>query len=36
MKSFITNKDDKLIKKEKFKIVQFIDKDKERIFEVVL
>ena len=36
MKSFITNKGDKLIKTEKFKIVKINDKDNERIFEVVL
>ena len=36
MKSFITNKGDKLIKTEKFKIVKINDKDNERIFEVIL
>ena len=36
MKSFITSKGDKLIKTENFKIVKINDKDKERIFEVIL
>ena len=36
MKSFITNKGDKLIKTEKFKIVKINDKDNERIFEVII
>jgi hypothetical protein len=36
MKSFITNKGDKLTKTEKFKIVKINDKDKERIFDVIL
>ena len=36
MKSFVTNKGEKLIKTSKFKIKKFIEKDKERIFEIVL
>ena len=36
MKSFITNKGNKIIKTKKFKIIKINDKDKERIFEVIL
>ena len=36
MKSFVTNKGDKLIKTDKFKIKKISEKDKERIFEIVL
>ena len=36
MKSFVTNKGQKLIKTEKFKIKKIIEKDKERIYEIVL
>ena len=36
MKSFVTNKGDKLIKTEKFKIKKISEKDKERIFEIIL
>ena len=36
MKSFVTNKGDKLVKTEKFKIKKIIEKDKERIFEIFL
>ena len=36
MKSFVTNKGDKLIKTDKFKIKKIYDKDKERIFEIIL
>ena len=36
MKSFVTNKGEKLIKTEKFKIKKVIEKDKERIFEINL
>ena len=36
MKSFVTNKGDKLIKTDKFKIKKIYEKDKERIFEIVL
>ena len=36
MKSFATNKGEKLIKTSKFKIKKFTEKDKERIFEIVL
>ena len=36
MKSFITSKGEKLIKSSKFKIKKIIEKDKERIFEVIL
>ena len=36
MKSFLTNKGEKLSKTSKFKIKKIIDKDKERLFEVIL
>ena len=36
MKSFVTNKGNKLIKTDKFKIKKIYDKDKERIFEIIL
>ena len=36
MNSFITNKGIKLIKTEKFKIKKIIEKDNERVFEVIL
>ena len=36
MKSFVTNKGDKLIKTEKFKIKKISEKGTERIFEIIL
>lgn len=36
MKSFVTSKGDKLVKTDKFKIREISDKDKERIYEIVL
>ena len=36
MKSFVTNKGEKLSKTSKFRIKKIIDKDKERLFEVIL
>ena len=36
MKSFVTSKGEKLSKSSKFKIKKIIEKDKERIFEVIL
>ena len=36
MKSFVTNKGIKLTKTAKFKIKKVLEKDRERIFEVVL
>jgi hypothetical protein len=36
MKSFVTSKGDKLVKTEKFKIKKITEKDKERVFEVIL
>jgi hypothetical protein len=36
MKSFVTNKGDKLIKTDKFKIKKISEKDRERIFEIIL
>jgi len=36
MKSFITNKGEKLIKTLKFKIDKISEKDKERIFKITL
>ena len=36
MKSFVTNKGDKLVKTEKFKIKKISEKEKERIFEISL
>ena len=36
MKSFVTNKGDKLIKTDKFKIKKISEKNNERIFEIIL
>ena len=36
MKSFVTNKGSKLSKTAKFKIKKIVDKDKERVFEIIL
>ena len=36
MKSFVTKKGEKLIKTSKFKIKKITEKEKERIFEIVL
>ena len=36
MKSFVTNKGVKLAKTTKFKIKKVLEKDKERVFEIVL
>ena len=36
MKSFVTNKGNKLVKTDKFKIKKISEKDKERIYEIVL
>tara|TARA_B100000886_G_scaffold329842_1_gene279643 strand:+ start:79 stop:270 length:192 start_codon:yes stop_codon:yes gene_type:complete len=36
MKSFITNKGIKITKTSKFKIKKITEKDKERIFEIIL
>ena len=36
MKSFVTSKGNKLIKTNKFKIKKISEKDKERIFEIIL
>ena len=36
MKSFVTSKGDKLVKTEKFKIKKITEKNKERVFEVIL
>ena len=36
MKSFVTNKGMKLTKTSKFKIKKILEKDKERVFEIVL
>ena len=36
MKSFVTNKGSKLSKTAKFKIKKILDKDKERVFEIIL
>ena len=36
MKSFVTSNGDKLVKTEKFKIKKITEKDKERVFEVIL
>ena len=36
MKSFVTSKGDKLVKTDKFKIRAISEKDKERIYEIVL
>ena len=36
MKSFVTNKGEKLIKTDKFKIKKISEKDKERAFDIIL
>ena len=36
MKSFVTNKGTKLTKTAKFKIKKILEKDKERVFEIIL
>ena len=36
MKSFVTNKGIKLTKTSKFKIKKILEKDKERVFEIIL
>ena len=36
MKSFVTNKGDKLVKTSKFKIKKIVEKDKERDFDIIL
>ena len=36
MKSFVTNKGNKLVKTNNFKIKKISEKDKERIFEIIL
>ena len=36
MKSFVTNKGDKILKTAQFKINKIIEKDGERIFELIL
>ena len=36
MKSFVTNKGDKLVKTDRFKIQKISEKDNERIFEIIL
>ena len=36
MKSFVTKKGNKLVKTDKFKIKKISEKDKERIFEIIL
>ena len=36
MKSFVTNKGEKLSKTDKFKVKKISEKDKERIFEIIL
>ena len=36
MKSFVTSKGEKLTKTSKFKIKKISEKDKERIFEIIL
>ena len=36
MKSFMTNKGSKLTKTSKFKIKKILEKDKERVFEIIL
>ena len=36
MKSFVTNKGDKLVKTQKFKIKKISEKETERIFEIIL
>ena len=36
MKSFVTNKGIKLVKTAKFKIKKVLEKDKERVFDIIL
>ena len=36
MKSFVTNKGNKLVKTEKFKIIKISEKETERVFEISL
>ena len=36
MKSFVTDKGQKLIKSSKFKIKKITEKDKERVYEIIL
>ena len=36
MKSFVTDKGDKLVKTDKFQIKKISEKDKERVFEIIL
>ena len=36
MKSFVTNKGEKITKTDKFQIKKISEKDKERIFEIIL
>jgi len=36
MKSFVTSKGDKLFKTVKFKIIKISEKERERIFEIIL
>ena len=36
MKSFVTSKGNKLVKTEKFKIKKIKERDKERVFDVIL
>ena len=36
MKSFVTNKGNKLVKAEKFKIIKVSEKETERVFEISL
>ena len=36
MKSFVTNKGNKLVKTEKFKIKKITDKETKRIYEIIL
>ncbi len=36
MKSFVTNKGDKLLKTTKFKVKKVTEKEKERIFDIII
>ena len=36
MKSFVTNKGDKLLKTSKFKVKKVTEKEKERIFDIII
>ncbi len=36
MKSFVTNKGDKLLKTAKFKVKKVTEKEKERIFDIII